>query len=332
MSRIEQSAESAPPDEVRAEAAAWIAQLHDDRRSSGLEAQVNAWLDESETHRHAFDRITQVWERTGAIRMRARHNVPERRNRRLIPLVTAMAAAVTVAVIAVAYLWRGNVVATGIGEQEARFLPDGTRVMLNTNTRIEVNYDDSARRVRLIRGEAWFDVAKRPTWPFIVSADGREIRALGTSFIVRHDEIQAFSVTLVEGKVSVVAIADKKSAPTEQLATLAPGQRLTLSKNHAPSVDRPEIERLTAWERGRVEFEQTTLSDAVGEMNRYSAIRIDIADPELARLRVGGVFRAGDSKEFARIVSAAFGLRVDQGGGQIVLSWADGLRRSTQPP
>jgi transmembrane sensor len=100
---------------------------------------------------------------------------------------------------------------------------------------------------------------------------------------------------------------------------MVPGQRLTLSDHHAPAIDRPELARITAWKRGQVDFDETPLRDAADEMNRYSRTHIVVADVE-ARLRIGGVFRAGDSDEFVRVVSAAFGLRADCRGADVVLS------------
>jgi transmembrane sensor len=312
-----------PSAEVRAEAAAWIAQLHDEQRSPDLEARVHAWLGESEDHRRAFNRMTHVWERSGLIQMRARGDAcatgPGRRSR-FTPRAVTFAATLALAGIAVVYFWRDNAVVTGIGQQQVRLLQDGTRLVLNTDTRIEVNYDERARRVRLIHGEAWFDVSKRPAWPFIVSVDGQEIRALGTSFIVRHDDTQDLSVTLVEGRVSVAPAAQNDQALSQAQQVLAPGQRLLISRTRAAAVDRPELSRITAWERGRVEFEDTPLEDAVKEMNRYSRTHVAVADAEVAELRIGGVFRAGDSDEFVRIVTAAFGLKADRSGGGIVLS------------
>jgi transmembrane sensor len=323
--------EPVPSEEVRAEAAAWVAQLHDEQRSPHLEARVHAWLGESEDHRRAFNRMTHVWERSGLIQMRARGDAsttPRTGPRsRLGPRAVTLTAAVVLVGIAVAYFWRDNAVVTGVGQQQIRLLRDGTRVVLNTDTRIEVNYDERARWVRLIRGEAWFDVSKRPTWPFIVSVDGQEIRALGTSFIVRHDDTQGLSVTLVEGRISVAPTARNDEASPQAPQILAPGQRLLISRNHAPTLDRPELTRVTAWERGRVEFEDTPLRDAAKEMNRYSKTHVAIADAEVAELRIGGVFRAGDSDEFVRIVTAAFGLRANRNGGEIVLS-----RPAAPPP
>jgi transmembrane sensor len=75
-----------------------------------------------------------------------------------------------------------------------------------------------------------------------------------------------------------------------------------------------------------VEFEETPLADAATEMNRYNTAHVTVPDAEVAQLRVGGVFRAGDSDEFVKIVTTAFGLRADRNGGDIVLS-----RPATQP-
>lgn len=324
MNGSQQPQEKAVPSEkVRAEAAAWIAQLHDEQRSPNLEARVHAWLAESESHRRAFDRLTLVWERTGQIGLRARGDtlvMRSGRRARFKAWTAALAASLLLTVVAAAvYHWSNNALVTGVGQMDMRLLPDGTRVVLNTNTRIEVNYDERARRVRLIRGEARFDVSKRPTWPFIVSVNNQEIRALGTSFIVRQDS-QDLSVTLVEGQISVTPIARNDEAPASDPQVLRPGQRLVLSQHHAPAVDRPELTHITAWERGRVEFDDTPLKDAANEMNRYTTSHVTVPDDDVAQLRIGGVFRARGSDEFVKVVTAAFGLRADRNGDDIVLS------------
>ncbi len=327
MSGPRQQDETVPSEKIRAKAASWVAQLHDGQRSPDVDAGIRSWLGESEHHRRAFDRMSSAWELAGKIQMRARGDestIRTGRRSRFIPWAT-MAATLVLAVVAAAYFWRDNVLVTGVGQRQVRLLPDGTRVVLNTDTRIEVSYDEHARRVRLVRGEAWFDVSKRPTWPFLVMVGGQEIRALGTSFIVRNDA-RELSVTLVEGRISVVPIARNHEASAQNPQILAPGQRLTLSQHHAPAMDRPELNRLTAWERGRVEFEETPLGEAANEMNRYARTHIIVADAEVAQLRVGGVFGAGDSDEFVRTVTAAFGLRADRRGAVIVLSRSSGLQ------
>ena len=312
---------------VRVEAATWIARLRDEQGGPHVDAEFQEWLGESAEHRRAFQRMTQVWEQAGNIRMRAQVDVsaPLSRRLRFFPWAAAAAAALVLVVIVSLY-WRNNAFSTAVGQQQARVLRDGTRVVLNTDTRIEVNYDEHARRVRLVRGEARFDVSKRPTWPFLVSVGDQEVRALGTSFIVRHDNDQDLSVTLVDGRISVAPLSENGESPQQAPQVLVPGQRLVISRYHPPAVDRPELSRVTAWERGRVEFDATPLEDATAEMNRYTATRLIVPDAEVAQLRIGGVFRAGDSDEFVKIVTAAFGLRAERNGADIVLS-----RSTTQP-
>jgi transmembrane sensor len=322
MSRTQAPDDPVPSTDVRAEAAAWIARLRDEQRGPDLEAQFRGWIDENEEHRRAFTRMTQVWEQAGKIRMRARDGIsaiPKGRSSRFNRWAPSLAATLILVAAGAVYYWRDGALETGVGQRQTRLLRDGTRVVLNTDTRIEVNYDQHWRRVRLIRGEAWFNVSKHATWPFIVSVGDQEVRALGTSFIVRRDT-QDLSVTLVDGQVSVTPSSRDEDATSQAPQILTPGQRLVVSRHHELAVDRPELSRVTAWERGQVEFAETPLEDAVTEMNRYTTTRITVPDAEVAQLRIGGVFHAGDSDEFIKVVTAAFDLRADRNGGDTVLS------------
>jgi transmembrane sensor len=322
MSLTRRQNEPVLSEEVRVEAATWIARLHDERHDRDVETELRAWLSKSEDHRRAFDRMTQAWEQAGEIRLRAPNDgstAPKGRSR-FAPWAAAALAAVLVLVVITSVYWRDNALITAVGQQRVRVLPDGTRVLLNTDTRIEVNYDKYFRRVRLVRGETSFDVSKHPTWPFLVSVGDHEIRALGTSFIVRHDNDQDLSVTLVDGRISVAPAPGTGETLQQEPQVLVPGQRLIISQHHAPAVDRPELSRVTAWERGRVEFDETPLEDAAAEMNRYTTTRIIVSDTGIGQLRIGGVFRAGDSGEFVKIVTAAFGLRAERNGSDTVLS------------
>jgi len=100
--------DAVPSNELRAEAADWVARLRDEQRGPGLEAEFQAWLDESNEHRRAFNRMTQVWERAGQIRMRARDEVAavhKERRSRFIPWGAALAATLLLAVITAFYYW-----------------------------------------------------------------------------------------------------------------------------------------------------------------------------------------------------------------------------------
>jgi transmembrane sensor len=241
------------------------------------------------------------------------------------------------AVLGTIFYLHSDAVVTAVGEQRTLTLEDGTRVYLNTNSRAVVHYDKKLRQVNLEKGEALFEVAKRPEWPFVVTAGNQQVTALGTEFIVRWDS-KDLAVTLVEGKVIVSPVkfvstgASKRQeegasttperTPGPDAAaefTLSPGQRLTLAGSASPKVDRPPLERVTAWQRGQVAFDDTPLKEAVAEMNRYSTMRLQIEDPSAAAIRVSGIFRAGDSANFAQAVAKTYRLQVRDQGGDVIL-------------
>jgi len=306
---------------ARAEAASWVTRLHGPNRSPELEAGLRAWLALDVSHRDAFELATEVWQKTadlpGKLPARDWEFRSSRRQRRTVIRKWAIAAA-AIAAIAIAarfYLDQARVMKTGVGEQRVMTLPDGSRVELNTGSRMVLAYSEDVRKVLLESGEVWFDVARDPSRPFIVVAGDRSITALGTSFIVRREE-SGLTVTLLAGKLAVAVDSTAKPAAQEARADtiLQPGERLTLSTKAPPSVDSPELARVTAWQRGQVLFEDTPLADAIGDFNRYSTrkliCKLKRETDACARIRVGGTFHVGDVVSFARAVAASNGLGV----------------------
>jgi transmembrane sensor len=123
---------------------------------------------------------------------------------------------------------------------------------------------------------------------------------------VRRDDLRT-AITLMEGKVAVSS------------SLLAPGERLTFVEGEAPVRDRPSLAMLTAWQRGKVAIDNLTLAEAAAEMNRYSE-RPLMVGPDVAALRVSGIFRAGDSVGFAGAVARSYGLLVRESSRRITLS------------
>jgi transmembrane sensor len=324
MSAMTPKSGDKPSAAARAEAAAWVARLHGPNRTREVEAGFRRWLVEAPERAAAFELLTEIWEKSASLRRHPNERVASWQLVGFrISFSRAAVACVGVAVLAVVgtllYL-HTNAVTTAIGEQRTLALEDGTRVYLNTNSRATVHYDKTARRVELQSGEALFEVAKRPDWPFIVTAGDRQIRALGTAFLVRRDE-ENVAVTLVEGTIAVTPV-DSESAPVpaHETRVLSPGQRLTFAKGATPRLDRPSLDRMIAWQRGQVAFDNTPLADAVADMNRYSAVKLVIEAPEATTIRISGIFRAGDSANFAQAVARAYRLQILDQSGEIVLA------------
>jgi transmembrane sensor len=328
MNAIERKKSDKPSASARAEAAAWIARLHGPHRTREVEAGFRRWMAEHPERAAAFELLTDTWEKSAQVRRRPIEKVASwglvgfR-----VDFSRAVLATVAIAVFAVIgtiFFLHSDAVATAIGEQRALALEDGTRVYLNTNSRARVRYDKAVRRVDLEQGEALFEVAKRPDWPFIVTAGDKEVRALGTAFIVRRDSAN-LTVTLVEGKVTVMPVESAGApAPMSETEVLSPGQRVTFAGSAVPKLDRPALDKVTAWQRGQVAFDSTPLADAVADMNRYSTVRLVIEDPKTAAIPISGIFRAGDSVNFAHAVAKTYRLQLRDHSHEIILARSGG--------
>jgi transmembrane sensor len=314
---------------IDAEAAAWIARLQSSDRCDATDDALRAWLYADGAHEEAFERATEIWgilpgaalvAANGAATPVARPVRPVRTLRPSPVWGLALAACLLLVVMGGGAGWwlmhRPLGYSTLVGEQKVATLKDGTRIALNTDTALAIDYEADVRRVRLDRGEAMFEVAPNPQRPFIVTAGDRTVRAVGTSFIVRRTD-SGVVVTLIEGKVAINQIGATRSQPADAPTLLRAGERLTVIPDAPSLIDQPSMEAATAWRRGQAVFTDMPLSTAVAELNRYGGPRITIGDPRLASLRVSGVFATNDTAEFASAIAALHGLHVQQAGSEL---------------
>jgi len=219
-------------------------------------------------------------------------------------LVAGLVAACLVAAIG-AFALRMPTYSTRVGETFSATLEDGSRVQLNTDSAVRVRYSAGQRRIELLRGQAFFQVAHNVQRPFIVLAGDAQVRALGTRFDVRRIG-QDVRVVLVQGSIEVSDPA-VRPAPWR----LKAGQALALPRATAEPVaptpvDTPSV---TSWTTGNLTFQGVPLSEAVAELNRYSHDKIVLAPGVPADRHVTGVFPAGDNGDFIAAVSSIFDLK-----------------------
>jgi transmembrane sensor len=309
------------PRHIRVQAALWITELHGPDRNAELEERVRSWIAEDPRHAAAFELATEAWQRSGDLPA----YLPKRRRRRVSGKALAGMAILCASFIAAVYFLRDGTLVTGPGEQRTVELSDGTQVSLNANSRVIVQYDDRVRKMTLARGEVLFNVIKHQPRPFVVVIGDQKVIAMGTSFMVRREEPtgSAFAVTLVEGRVAIEPISWPDVLPSEPatgLKMLNPGERLRFADDATEKRDSPSIQRVTAWQRGQLIFDDTSLSEAAAEFNRYGSNKLTIDGPVLGKLRVGGVFRIGDPSSFAQSMAIAYHLRIISHGNTIVLT------------
>lgn len=320
------------PEPVRAEAAVWLARLHSDQRSEETERSFRAWLAGDAVRAAAFERMTNTWEATGALRQSRIEQAPceppalaqETSNRRRYLLAAAAMLLVSVVigfgalVLPTGIAPTDQVIETALGERRSLQLDDGSRLVLNTDSRVAVTFSSSMRLVTLQRGQARFEVAKDAARPFVVRAGGKQIVARGTEFDVRWTD-QRLSVVLFEGRVSVMPETQRPSA---EGISMQAGERLYFAQPALAVKSSSSLDREAAWLAGRAVFDETPLREAIAEMNRYTRRPVELGDPALADMQISGTFSVDDVDAFARALADVFSLQIESSNTAILLTRA----------
>jgi transmembrane sensor len=202
---------------------------------------------------------------------------------------------------------------TALGEQRSVLLADGSRVTLNTASSIAVKLHKHHREVRLVRGEALFEVAHDAARSFVVRAGDARLSDVGTQFNVDM-RANGTTVTVVEGEVEVGAPAIRNDADTAQSLILGANDRVVVTPT---GVGAPQhgvnVGASMAWTQRQLMFEHRPLSDVAEEFNRYNRDRIEIDSVELRRQEVTGVFEAKDPASFLAFLSSLPGVEIREG-------------------
>ena len=237
----------------------------------------------------------------------------------------AGAAAASLAALGVAMPAAGSVISTERGEIRLTPLKDGSTVLLNTESRIRIKYSQGERRVTLLKGEAYFSVARDEVRPFIVEVNDRRLRTAQAGFRVRKLDGDPIDVLVNQGQVDIVPSNHTASAP---ILAIGPNTRVVLSDRVGglAVVERPHpiapevVTRALAWRDGKLALEGETLKQAADAFARYSDTRIQIRDPDLAREPVTGLFTANDPVGFSRAIARVFDAKLEQNGDDVVLT------------
>ncbi len=336
---------------IECTAAAWLA-----RRDSGSwrecdQSQLDAWLRESNAHRVAWLRLASAWEQADRLKALGAGvpagRVPQPGQWTLSPHFDARrsftrerarghsgrrwsAFAIAVSAIFLLTLAAGSlllwqraeppvqpvVYRTGVGDSTTIRLADGSEATLSSDTGIAVALSRRERDIDLRNGEAFFEVQKDKSRPFVVHVDGRRVIAVGTRFAVRRDG-DGLRVVVTHGLVRLESDADADAA-----ATLLPAGSVAQLSGDALEVRRVPIDEareLLSWRDGFVVFHDTPLAAAAAEFNRYNTRKLVIGDPAIAGLKVGGQFRWSNQEAFVRLIEQVFPVRSEARGSDMVL-------------
>jgi transmembrane sensor len=218
---------------------------------------------------------------------------------------------------------RQTTLATSRGEFRRVALADTSVANINGDTKLQVKLSDHERQVVLVRGEAWFEVAKDKSKPFVVEAGDVRVRAVGTAFGVNRLKDGA-EVLVTEGTVEVWTGQAKALLHAGQ-HSFVPYKTAQITVAQQPQ----EVERKLAWRDGKLIFTRQTLSEAVADFNRYSAKKIIISDPSLEGKRIFGQYQIDAAEQFARDIGAYLNVPIEVGTESIIIGARAGQKKKS---
>jgi len=306
---------TAASEKARDEAARFVVRMDGDAWSAADEAELQAWLAEDTLRQGLLLQMQAHWlaltPQPEVVRAEAE---PEDADAaptavwRRRGVMAGIAASVALAFGGLRWSQSPAAYTTRLGEIRRLPLSDGSVMTMNSGSELTVTMAQRAREVEITQGEAWFEVAKDATRPFVVASGDVRVRAVGTAFSVRRREM-GVEILVTEGVVETWAEGDRNLH-----MRLQAGDRATMNASAVIDYETgisSSVDRALAWRGGMIDLGGRTLYDAADEFNRYNSRQIIIADPRIAREQLDGLFRVNDPEGFAEAVKASLGVSLD---------------------
>lgn len=300
--KMADDSDAAPIDPLAEEALAWLVRLHSGEETEADWNSYHDWKAADATHAEAAQRAERMWSRLGPA-------LSSRRTPRNVIgalLLVACLAGGGAATGAFGPLsgWLADEV-TGVGERRVITLADGSTVMLDSSTSVDIEYAGAARRIVLRDGQIFVSVAPDPARPFIVDAGRGSVRALGTAFNVRIEDTGA-RIAVTEHAVRVT-YGGKSSVDVREGEGV--GYAAAGGLGRPGAVDTNDI---TAWRHGEIVFDNRPLGEVAAELGRYRHGTVVFTDASLKDLPVTGVFSTTDAESFFAALELTLPVHVTQ--------------------
>jgi len=321
------------PGTIEAEAALWVVRLENGKLSADAYAEFQAWQRRSPAHREALSRLTTLWSDFDILENLA-SPVPESdlseggaKTSPTFPWRILGSIAASAVVMLGAAFWYANShrpvskspvtlasivrqhYETAIGAQKTVRLPDGSKVLINTDTSLDVAFSAGRRDVYLRRGEAFFDVVHNGKRPFTVAANKCLIRDIGTEFDVRLMD-HVVEVAIAKGSVELAHSNGASGSGDRRLGVFNAGTSIAFDERieRSEQISQEDMSRKLSWREGALDYDGEPLSKVLADFSRYSGIDFELRDESLKSFPVGGHFEISKlDKIFPALTN--FGLR-----------------------
>lgn len=291
-------ADTAQEQDERDDAAAlWFTRWHSQSMNAHQQSELRSWLAASAENQQAFDEMAQMWSDMSSLpRPAVAAAKPVRTFSVLRPLRHTLAGFFILIMLFLPYsqlpaLLMDNLTLATTSDSKSMILPDGSRIFLNRDSEADIAYEQTHRRITLVRGNAFFQVKTNPWRPFIIQADGREITVVGTEFDVRKQGTE-ITVSVARG---IVALRDAEKESPVYLR--AGDEAVSTARGHKPVISHIPPELAGEWRNGQISLTDTPLRDVVSRLAPYHNRTISLA-ANAGELRVSGRVNTDDAGAF----------------------------------
>lgn len=329
-------------EDLLGEASLWHARIMDDAAGEGVWQSFTEWLEADDAHRLAYDKVEELSLELDTIAEPLEQLINSEnasglkgqggtviqaawrwQNRNVWGGLAAAAAAIMLVIANIGLFNAPQVItqefSTVFGEQRLVKLDDGSVVHLNTNSRLEVSFEENARRTRLAYGEALFSVVKDKKRPFFVSVGDRKVRVVGTKFnVLRYGS--KVTVTVAEGIVDVSPYEVVEGAVSQPAARLTAGKQLV----HTDGVMVSEVSNVNAddilsWEAGVLAYDDAPLAFTIHELSRYFERPIQI-EGDVSHITFSGILHVRDQDAVLQLLEETLPIKITRNDGVIIVT------------
>ncbi|NVK56941.1 MAG: FecR domain-containing protein [Alteromonadaceae bacterium] len=334
-------------DEIQQQAAIYVARLHSGELTASEEIAIQNWCSSSAAHRREFQHQIAIWD--SCTQLYEASDSDMRKPKYKMAFGIAAAAMIVLAVSFLSVLpgsmsnserpdivqqvdlqtspyaatdQTSNTYITQVGEVRTITLADNTQVTLNTDTQINVAFSDTVRELTLVRGEAFFDVAKDPAKVFVIHSGERTIRVIGTKFNVRKNT-DSLQVAVTEGLVAVHSTSEPRQGfehkPDDTLLRAGTIGAFSTAGQLISTDQTDKVNRLQSWRTGQFRFDNETMQTVVDELSRYQSKPIVLVGDKVKNLRISGVYSLSDQTTLFEVLEQVLPIRVTNNRHQILI-------------
>nr|WP_281436163.1 FecR domain-containing protein [Agrobacterium rosae] len=296
--------------QLREAAVEWFLQLRDRPNDPQLKAHFDQWLHDGEKNSKAYERVrclmgdaSVLLAKDETFLVKASQKAPPKNISHIIAAILLVVFGAGIYFPDTTTWLRADYV-SGTAERMTVNAPDGSILSLNADTAIALKYSEKERRLVLMRGEVFIEVAGDLQRPFTVDAGGGLTTALGTAFDVNLRDDKT-SITVVRHRVAV------RTDSGQQAVILQENQQVDYSSDgQLSTVATVDSVPATAWRNNRLQFEDLPLSDVIEDLERYLPGKIVVQGEKVRHRRVSGNLDLVDPNEAIDTLALAFDINV----------------------